>query len=258
MIDLDKIYVATIAPDCKKVIDKYGVGVELDQFCMAENMYEEKYINILKELTDNGYLDVKNKVLHAPFSELSPASIDPSVLENAYKRIYRACEICENLGIKRMVVHSGYIPRIYFHCWHLERSIEFWSNVIKKIPDDMVICVENVMDEKPEMLVDLVKGVNSPKLLATLDTGHALCASDIDPVTWVKVLGPYIGHYHLHENDGVDDLHQAIGQGVMDREGVFEAIKGFGRDDATYTIESRDSETTMKWIIENLRLTTKL
>ena len=30
------------------------------------------------------------------------------------------------LGIRRIVVHSGYIPLVYFQEWFTARSVEFW------------------------------------------------------------------------------------------------------------------------------------
>jgi sugar phosphate isomerase/epimerase len=56
---------------------------------------------------------------------------------------------------------------------------------------------------------------NNPALNCIVDTGHAVLGGvDIQAVQ--KVLGSRLKAYHLHDNDGREDLHRRVGTGVID------------------------------------------
>ena len=60
------------------------------------------------------------------FNELYPAAIDPQIQRIAYKRYEQAYHLAKDVyGIEKMVVHSGYVPRIYYKQWHHEKSQEW-------------------------------------------------------------------------------------------------------------------------------------
>lgn len=66
-----KIYIATICDDFKAAAAEYGCGIELDQFCMAANMYGEDRRRTdmeIRSIADG--ISPEGVILHAPFNEL--------------------------------------------------------------------------------------------------------------------------------------------------------------------------------------------
>ena len=56
---------------------------------------------------------------------------------------------------------------------------------------------------------------NNPALNCIVDTGHAVLGG-IDIYAVQKALGDRLKAYHLHDNDGLEDLHRRVGTGVID------------------------------------------
>ncbi|MDD5986694.1 MAG: sugar phosphate isomerase/epimerase [Eubacteriales bacterium] len=179
-------------------------------------------------------------ILHAPFNELHPAAIDPQALALARHRFEQAYVTARELGIHRMVVHTGWIPFVYFKSWQLERAAMFWQDFIKD-KDNITILIENVMEDEPDMLADLIRSIDHPRIRAALDTGHARCASRIPVIEWIQCLGSSIAHFHIHENDGSADQHLPLGSGCLDVEELLAAIDECCPKNCTMTIESHDS-----------------
>lgn len=101
---------------------------------------------------------------HAPFAELSPASIDPKVRGVTILRYRQAMEMAASLGISRLVIHSGFIPLVYFPEWFVEQSVVFWREFLEETPEGITIALENVMEPGPEMLVEIVRQVQDRRL----------------------------------------------------------------------------------------------
>ena len=59
-------------------------------------------------------------------------------------------------------------------------------------------------------------------------TINALRAKKGDPeysiIDWIRIQGPYIDHFHLHNNDGNKDMHNPVTEGTMDMEAVLAAV----------------------------------
>jgi hypothetical protein len=149
----EQLFLSTIADDAPETAAAYGLGLELAEFCTASNM------DVDFEPTDalaRGKMKRAGRcMLHAPFNELCPSAIDPLVLEVAKKRYAQAYELARGYGIHRMVVHSGYVPLIYFPEYFTGRAVEFWREYLQTLPDDFTVVMENVLEESPDMLVDI-------------------------------------------------------------------------------------------------------
>jgi len=52
---------------------------------------------------------------------------------------------------------------------------------------------------------------------------HAFSRSTL--ADWLEVLGPYLGQLHLHDNDGKQDSHLALGTGTNDLSALFRFLK---------------------------------
>ena len=242
----ERLYVATIAEDALPMAKQYGLGIELDTFCTAANMQRDVFPKWDQEA--RGLLDgAPRTVFHAPFNELFPAAIDPIALRLAYHRYEQSARLARSYGIRRMVVHSGYVPFVYFKSWFVERSILFWRNFMAKRPPDFFLMIENVLEEEPDMLLEIMSQLNDPRVGVCLDVGHVNALGGVPVLSWIEMLAPFLTHVHLHNNNGTHDQHNPLGDGVMDMEAVMDALLRLAPD-ATFTIESLVTEPSLLWL----------
>lgn len=244
-----RLYLSTIADDACELAARYGLGLEIAEYCTASNMDEnfgptDRQVRVEMRAA-------RRFVFHAPFNELCPAAIDPLAVELAGKRYRQAVAVARGYGIRRLVVHSGYIPLVYYPSWFLERSAVFWRDFLKDFPRDMELCLENVMEEGPEQMTDLARAVDDPRFRLCLDVGHANAELSHVPVpVWAEKFAPWLSHVHLHNNEGGRDLHAALGDGTAP---VRETIGTVERlcPAATYTIENMHAAPSVQWLMEN-------
>ena len=120
-MDRRKIYISTIASDAHETAKRYGLGIEIAEYCTAWNMddqFGEVHPKVLKALEG-----IRNRVLHAPFNELFPCAIDPKARELAARRYRQAIRLAKDYGAVKVVVHGGYNRWIYYPVWYVEQSI---------------------------------------------------------------------------------------------------------------------------------------
>ncbi len=241
-----QIYIATIAPDCGEMAEKYGLGLECDAFCTAANLEDPAVIR----QAAGQMAAVGHRVLHAPFNELCPAAIDPEVRRVTRMRYEQAWAMAQRLGASRMVVHSGYIPLIYFPQWFVEQSVQFWKDFLRDKPADCRILLENVLEPEPDMDLELVRRVNDPRLKLCLDLGHANSQVSETPVeAWVRRWAPCLGHVHLHNNGGGWDTHSGLAEGTIPMEHILDLL-GRLAPQATWTLETTKAGPSCKWLEE--------
>lgn len=244
----ERLYLSTVSEDAVPAAKRYGLGLEIAEFCTAMNMdmdFPRWDALVRSKMAVSGRF-----VFHAPFNELCPAAIDPLVLEIAVRRYEQAWALAKTYGAKRMVVHSGYVPLVYFPEYFIERSAAFWTDFLKDKERDMVLLLENVLEDTPDMLFEIVRQVGDPRLRLCLDTGHAnVMKKGVTLETWLEKWLPYLGHLHLHNNDGSWDYHKPLGEGTIDMEAFLRRLSE-ASSDATMTIEAQGSERSVRWLIE--------
>lgn len=250
----NRLFIATFSENALNVAKDFGVGLEINHTCISEELDPSNRRNLLaqirKDIAAAGVSDSSGLFLHGPFTEIHPAAIDYRARQMAMERLNEAYEVAAALGINRMVVHTGWIPFIYFKSWQAEKGAAFWQRFMSDKPSDFHIYVENVLDDEPYMLLDMMKRIDNPHIKLCLDTGHANATTSPElPVEkWIEVLGPHIGHFHLHNNDGTGDSHSAFDCGSMDMNSIFSAIGAFCDADVTLTIEARDARSCLEWL----------
>lgn len=243
----ENIYLSTIGSDCLEVAKKYNLGIELAQFCTAAYLDDD---SLVKAEVGAALAQTNSIILHGPFNELTPCAIDPKVLEITKLRYRQAFAKAQEVRAKKLVLHAGFFPMTYYPIWFIEKSIEFWKDMAKEIPSGLTVCLENVMEPYPEMLLNIVSHVNSPSLKLCLDIGHCNTrVSNVPPEKWVEVLTPYISHIHLHNNEGDGDLHAPLYSGEIDMEQMVHLL-GKCAPDATITLELRECASSVEWLSE--------
>ena len=251
----NRLCIATMCENWRDIAERFGIDVEVDHFCQAENMDGDKCAQAKADLTRLAK-QYNIKILHAPFNELHPAAIDPRARALAMDRLNQAGEIAIEMGINKMVVHSGYIPFVYFKEWHRDRSVEFWQEFMADKPKNFEICIENVLDDEPYTLTEIVREVNDPRVGLCLDVGHANIVGSfmngksvsVSLEEWLGGMAPYLKHLHIHNNDGTGDFHNEIMNGTVDMERILDGVLEKCSQLTTITLEVMKCESTLDWL----------
>ena len=248
-MNIKNTYISTIASDAKALAQKYGLGLEIAEYCTAWNMdekFEEVHPKVQEEIAG-----IPRRILHAPFNELFPCAIDKKARELAASRYRQAIELAKDYGATKVVIHGGYNPWIYYPVWYVEESIKFWKTFLQEDPGVQIV-LENVLETEPQLLLDIVKGVDDPRLRLCLDVGHVNAYSKIPVMNWLKEWAPYLSHFHIHNNDGSWDTHSALDCGSIPmREFLTLAEELY--PDATFTLELMEAEASVRWLLEEER-----
>ena len=246
-MNTEKMHISTTASDAYATARKYGLGIEIADFCTAWNM-DEKFGETDNELKSK--LEGISKVLlHAPFNELFPCAIDTKVRELTAHRYKEAIKLAERYKASKVIIHGGYNPYLYYPEWYIEQSILFWKNFMKDVPEAIHIVLENTFEETPDLLLNIIKGVDDSRLRLCLDVGHVNAYSQIPVMEWIERCAGFISHFHIHNNDGFRDLHGALEQGSIPMKNLFEQMEKICCD-ASYTLELMDAEAAVRWIMK--------
>ena len=122
-----KLFLSGMDENAASLARKWGLGLELTDFCEARRLEEPAATEAARARCSG----IGSLWLHAPFAELSPCAIDPRVREVVMLRFRQTAQAALALGIRRIVVHSGYIPLVYFPEWFTARSVEFWREFLR-------------------------------------------------------------------------------------------------------------------------------
>ena len=111
----------------------------------------------------------------------------------------------------------------------------------------MEIVLENVLEEEPDWILDILKSVDDPRLRMCLDIGHVNAYSHISAMDWLERCAPYISHFHIHNNDGTRDRHSALFEGNIPMIEFLHRAEELCPD-ATFTFELMKAESSMRWL----------
>ena len=243
----ENLYLSTIAIDAVPAAKEYEINLEIAEFCTAWNM-DEKFTGVDKVVQKK--LDgIAKSVLHAPYNELFPCAIDKKARALAAERYRHAAQLAKRYGSEKVIINGGFNPWIYFPVWYVEQSILFWKAFLKDDPGVQIV-LENVLETEPAWLLDIVKGVDDPRLRMCLDIGHVNAYSSIPVLAWLEDCAPYISHFHVHNNDGTRDQHNALHDGSIPMKEFLLRAEALCPD-ATFTFELMKDRPTMQWLKEN-------
>jgi len=181
---------------------------------------------------------------HAPFEDIRPTSFDSKIKEISVNRLLDTLKIAEIFHPQVIVCHTGFSDWLHYEKeneW-LERAVESWTELCataKKVGTRILL--ENVFDESPRMLLNLVKNLGKENAGVCLDIGHMTCFTKHPLKTWLNELGSHIEELHLHDNHGVFDEHLVMGRGNIDFNPLFQYIKDHELS-PIYTLEQHREE----------------
>ncbi len=208
----------------------------------------------------NKMLDFKKKALsrgmcfnqaHAPM----PSSWGNEEQDKKrFDDITRAMRNASYLGVKNIVVHPAQ-HLTYEEDGNPEKLFEINMDFYGKLKPyceeyNIRVAVENMWQSKglknaimhstcsrPEEFVKYVDALNSEWFVACLDTGHAALVKEDVAGVIRKLGGKRLKALHVHDVDGVSDMHTVPYQGLIKWDSVTEALKEINYDgDFTFEV----------------------
>lgn len=166
-----------------------------------------------------------------PFEKLDPSSLDREKSEYTFNTFSRLIKRGTEIGIDKFVVHPSAEPiDPAERPQRLKASAEFLSRLADEaekygaviaVEDLPRTCLGNCSDE-----ILYILGFNE-KLRVCFDTNHLLGE---EPVDFVKKIGSKIITLHVSDYDFVNERHWLPGEGDIDWQLLYKAIKDSGYD----------------------------
>ena len=204
-------------------------------FFKADVVTFEKYFLEDKRYAETSGLEIFQT--HAPFpvyTEGHPELFDRNI--EAVKKTVVATKI---LGCDLMVVHgamphwkSEYDKKEFrdINYYYLEKILPVAEEYGVKIALENMPGVRFKKDEfepvtsQPETIIEYIDMMNSPYLVACLDTGHANCAG-VSAGGFARKLGSRLKALHIHDNFAKIDAHTLPYTGTVNWEDFAESLK---------------------------------
>ncbi len=222
-------------------VELEGVG-EANTRAMAEARRE------LKQRGDDLGLRVIN------FCPILPGavSLDPATRQQALDLFKLSVEVANDLGCELVQIDSFTPPLTFIGETPYKEAIRHgqqfrvqvdpafrWEEQWEALVDstrrcaaiarqaNLRLCMEPRVGElisNTDAMLRLMDAVDDDNFFAVLDTGHQHAQKEILPLS-VEKLGRRIVYLHVSDNDGRTNEHRELGQGTVDWEGVFTALK---------------------------------
>lgn len=222
-----------------------------------DGLVPELLASTLARLDDAGI----RRTIHAPFMDLNPGSYEPLLREITRRRFHQVMDVAALLHPRVVVFHPGYDKWRYGETrdrW-LAESVPLWREMVARGEEcNCIIALENIFEEEPSTLIELINGVGSPRLRHCFDMGHWNLFKKVGMEEWFSVLGPFIAETHIHDNHGERDDHAPIGEGNIDTRLFFSLLKQYAPD-ALLTIEAHTREKLERALtnLENIYINPK-
>jgi sugar phosphate isomerase/epimerase len=234
------------------IVLKHNVGIEIQEFVFPDNLDAD---DSMAKMIGERIQAIPLRGFHGPFFELVPASRDQQIQQVVRSRFRRAVELANVGGAQHLILHAGYIPKTYSRRTWIANSVAFWAAFLPDLPDGVQLHLENVYEDDPGMIAELIDKVNEvlggETLTVCLDVGHVHANSSRTLEDWITSLGSTIRYTHLHNNDGILDDHWGLWRGKIDMAGVLDLLREHAPG-AVWTVETApsDVERSLTWLKE--------
>lgn len=219
-----------------------GLGYSCIDFNMADTtavpytLGEEEFTQYLlaeKALADAAGIEISQ--VHGPW-HWPPNDSTPDNRTERLAKMQTAIRATALLDCKNMVIHPIMPVGIEDvgtgkeqETWDL--NIAFMTELLTTAKEhDITICLENMPMTKFSMgshkdILRFVNAINDSHFKICLDTGHVSVFSGLSPADALRELKDEVCVLHIHDNDGVRDLHQMPYEGIIDWEDFGAALK---------------------------------
>lgn len=217
--------------------------VDFQSFCHTENIFfsgtvrdMEKLLKRVRTAADNAGIVISQT--HGPW-RWPPQDATEADRSERFDKMVRSLEGTAMAGCADMVLHpimpfgdnQNPEPERF-----MEMNLEFFNRLTAKAREyGVTIDFENMPMPaltlaSPHQIFEFVKTINSPYFRVCLDTGHCTMLH-ADPGDAVREIGKqYLRVIHVHDNNGVSDLHWLPETGVIDWTNFTSALKEIGYD----------------------------
>ena len=215
-----------------------------------QSLDKAKCIETAKILADAGL----KITFHAPFMDLRPGALDDKIRQTSVDRIKQVFDIAPYFHPLKIVCHVSFDERYYVFgddLW-LESSVKTWTELIALAKDvKTIIALENIYEKDPGILRRLFEVLSSDSICFCFDTGHFNVFSHEPLSVWLKAMGKYLGHLHLHDNFGQRDEHLPVGHGTFPFAELFDTLKKI-KAKPTVTLEAHHPDN-LSQSLENIK-----
>jgi len=153
-------------------------------------------------------------------------------------KIMRLIDISSRLDIHKATIHF-WMDRRWAPADLVEQKIDMLKGMVAHALDrNIVLCIEN-LSERYDSFSPAFDAIGDLRM--TLDIGHGqLLSRENTSIGFMENVFERIAHVHVHDNYGgtgvKDDLHLALGKGIIDYPGILTLLSDKGYD-ATITME---------------------
>jgi sugar phosphate isomerase/epimerase len=169
--------------------------------------------------------------LHAPFTDLNPASPFQPVKGAVEKTLESFVSFGDYLGATIITIHPGSVHNEALVPTSAESSVETLRKMVKVTGGRIAINVENQTKSRSKYHFPLASTGESLELILaeveglgfTLDTGHAHVNGQ-NPLSLAQRAGPKLTEVHLSDNGGTSDDHLIPGEGTADLNNLLHEI----------------------------------
>lgn len=212
--------------DC---IDYQGfVDIESDFFKLPEEDFLTAVASHRSLISSHG-LEISQA--HAPWR--TPRDGDPEERKRWILAMKKAIRGTRELGCHRFVVHP--LMPYMDTAEHPEEVWDMNEKFLAELADyakdhGVTVCLENMPFPlfpiaTAEHCVNMVDKLNRENLKICLDTGHAAIFEGSDVARAVRTIGQRLEAVHIHDNMGREDEHLIPGDGIIDWDGLANALK---------------------------------
>lgn len=191
---------------------------------------------------------------HAPFMDLRPGAFDDKIRQASVERIKQVFDLAPYFQPLKIICHASFDERYYVFgddLW-LESSVKTWEELIRLAEEGKtIIALENVYEKNPDILRRLFDALSSERICFCFDTGHFNVFSHEPLSVWLRTMGRYLGHLHLHDNFGKMDEHLPVGRGTFPFMEFFQTLKKI-KATPTVTLEAHNP-SGLSQSLENVR-----
>ncbi len=195
---------------------RYNLGFEYNDFFLPAVLDDRKHCDNLAD----GYLSndlPEYCTLHGAFFDVSVTSSDGKIRETSRLRVRQSLDIAKKLGARGVVFHTNYNPflnSLEYVKGFINQNAEYWGELLAQ-NSEICIYLENMFDTTPEVIAGIAEKLrNYSNFGICLDYAHA-ALTNVPHREWFAALGDCIKHLHINDNDGVSDLHLAVGDGKI-------------------------------------------
>jgi sugar phosphate isomerase/epimerase len=182
---------------------------------------------------------------HGPFMDLSPGSSDAKIQTISRKRFDQIASLVPVFKPRTVVCHTGYDHKKYWPMreqW-IENSLEVWEPLAAAFKREGTrLMLENVYEKNPLEILPLIEHLESYGVGFCLDIGHQSVFGTVSLGRWVQSMSRHLQQLHLHDNDGAQDDHWALGRGNIDIQQLFEDLDSLNIRPLAVTLEPHREE----------------